>query len=158
MATNQKPLIKARPTADPASIASQAEIARDYEGAPAEPASPAPEAAEHIVAEPIEVTAAAVSVTATSGPRAERSNGVFDLSVWPLKTLDVFNENAAAFLDFAAALGRAKSVGEAIEVQSRFASERYSALLQQNKELAELMRRFTLEAAPGRLNFSAFVA
>ena len=72
---------------------------------------------------------------------------------------DLFSANTAAVLDFAAALGQAKSLTDAIELQSHFASERYSTLLRQTNEIAELMRRSTFDAnAPARLSFRAFGA
>ena len=122
-------------------------------------------AAEHVAAEPVEGKAV-VSVVATLGASpsyeslgAKKSDAEFDLSAWPLKTLDLFSENAAAVLDFTAALGKAKSLSDVIELQSRFASERYSTLLRQTNEIAELTRRFTFDAsAPVRLSFSAFLA
>jgi len=74
-------------------------------------------------------------------------------------TLDLFSANTAAILDFATALAQAKSLSDAIELQSRFASERYSTLLRQTNEIAELMRRSIFDAnAPVRLNLRAFVA
>jgi hypothetical protein len=166
MATNQKFPGKSRPAANPARISIQAEIAEEDNEAVAEPVDLAPEAAEHVVAELVEVKAGAVSIAVTSGESpsfealgAKKSDAVFDLSALPLKTLDLFNENAAAVLDLVAALGKVKSPSDAIELQSRFASERYSRLLRQTNEIAELARRLALDAsAPVRLTFSAFMA
>ncbi|MGA3311348.1 MAG: phasin family protein [Xanthobacteraceae bacterium] len=71
---------------------------------------------------------------------------------------DLFSANAAAVLDFATALGQAKSLTDAIELHSRFANERYSTLLRQTNEIAELTRRSTFAAtAPVRLSIGAFV-
>jgi hypothetical protein len=89
---------------------------------------------------------------------AASAPAVLDPSALPLKTLDLFNENAAAVLDFALALGAAKSVGDAFELQSRFASERYSSLVRQAGEFAELTRRLAFQNNPVKLSFSAFIA
>jgi cell division septation protein DedD len=91
-------------------------------------------------------------------PAVAASAPDLDPSALPLKTLDLFNENAAAVLDFALALGAAKSVGDAFELQSRFASERYSSLVRQAGEFAELTRRLAFQNNPVKLSFSAFIA
>ena len=152
MATNEKLPAKSRPAANSAPISIQAEI-RD-------------ERAEAAAAEPVEGKAVVVGVVATLGaspsfnsPGVKKSDAEFDLSAWPLKTLDLFSENAAAVLDLAVALGKAKSLSDAIELQSHFVSERYSTFLRQTNEIAELTRRFTFDAsAPVRLSFSTFMA
>ena len=107
-----------------------------------------------------------VSIGATLGalpsgtsPETKKSDAEFDLRAWPLNVFDLFSANAAAVLDFAAALGQAKSLTDAIELQSRFAGERYSTLLRQTNEIAELMRRSTFGASsPVQLSFRAFIA
>ncbi len=100
-----------------------------------------------------------VTLPSFESPGPEKSDAEFDLSAWPLNMHDLFNANAAAVLDFATALGQAKSLTDAIELQSRFASERYSTLPRQTNEIAELMRRSTLAAnAPIHLSVRGFVA
>jgi len=181
MTTNQTFRGRLRPAANQAPISIQAEIAEDYEEAVAEPVVPAPVTTEQVTAEPVafeaiageqatvepvEVKAIAVGITAKSGELdtfesqgAEKPQVEFDLSAWPLNMLDLFSANAAAVLDFATALGQAKSLTDAIELQSRFASERYSTLLRQTNEIAELMRRSTFAATtPVRLSVGPFVA
>jgi len=166
MTTKQKFPGKSRPAANPAPISVQAEIADDYEDVGAAPVALASVAVEQVAAEPVEVKAVAINATATLGelpsstsPEAKKSDAEFDLSAWPLKTLDLFSANTVAVLDFATALGQAKSLSDAIELQSRFASERYSTLLRQTNEISELMRRSAFGAnAPIRLNFRAFIA
>ena len=123
-------------------------------------------AAEQVAAELVEIKAVAVSIAATLGslpsrasPEPNKSDAEFDLRAWPLNMFDLFSANAAAVLDFVTALGQAKSLTDAIELQSRFASERYSTLLRQTNEIAELMRRSTFGAnAPVRLSVGAFIA
>jgi hypothetical protein len=177
MATNSKGSGKSRSVPKPEPISLKEEL--EAEEAAAEPAP-----VEIVAAEPVEVatlapeplkpapaaepavagTAVAVSVVAPGfgQEKAAEASRTPDLdpSQWSLKTLDLFNENAAAVLDLALALGKARSVSDAIEAQSRFASERYSSLVKQTNEFVELTRRFALEAsaAPVRLSISAFVA
>lgn len=97
--------------------------------------------------EPIIVEAAAepaLAVVSAPEPK-EASSEPFDPSAWPLKTLGLLNENVAAAVDFVTALARAKSLDDAMELQTRFASERCSAFLRHGDELAELARRAVLE-------------
>jgi cell division septation protein DedD len=165
MTTNQKFRGRLRPAANREPISIQAEIADDYEEAVTEPVAIAPVAAEQVAAEPVEVKAVDVSIATTLGalpsfesPGGEKSDAEFDLSAWPLNVFDLFSANAAAVLDFATALGQAKSLTDAIELHSRFANERYSTLLRQTNEIAELMRRSTFAATtPVRLSIGAFV-
>jgi hypothetical protein len=166
MTTNQKSPGKSTPPANREPISAQAEIADGYEEVVAEPASLAPVAAQEVAAELVEIKAVAVSIAATLGalpswpsPEANKSDAEFDFSAWPLNVFDLFSANAAAVLDFATALGQAKSVTDAIELQSRFANERYSTLLRQTNEIAELIRRSTFGAnAPVHLSVRGFVA
>lgn len=103
--------------------------------------------------------AVAVSVAASTPGASGSYAPELDPGEWSLKTLDALSENAAAVLDLAVALGKAESVSDALELQSRFASERYATLVRQTNEFVELTRRFALEAsAPVRLSISAFVA
>ena len=148
MTTNQKFPGKSTPAANREPISIQAEIADGYEEVVAEPAALAPMASEQVAAELVEVKALAVSIAArldalSSGTSSEanKSDAAFDLRAWPLNMLDLFSANAAAVLDFVTALGQAKSLTDAIELQSRFASERYATLLRRTNEIAELMRR-----------------
>jgi hypothetical protein len=169
MTTNQKLPGRLRPGANREPISIQAEIADDYEEAVTEPMALAPVATEQVAAEPVAVTpmaaeevaaelgeikAVAVSIAATLGalpsgtsPQANKSDAEFDLRAWPLNVFALFSANASAVLDFAAALGQAKSLTDAIELQARFASERYSTLLRQTNEIAELMRCSTFNVS-----------
>jgi len=166
MTMNQKSPGKSTPAANREPISIQAEIADSYEEVVAEPAALAPMAAEQVAAELVEIKAVAVSIAATLGslpsrasPEANKSYAEFDLRAWPLNMFDLFSANAAAVLDFATAIGQARSLTDAIELQSRFASERYSTLLRQTNEIAELMRRSTFAATtPVRLSVGPFVA
>lgn len=118
-------------------------------------AEPVPEPASigTTVALAVVATPAALQAASPAAASAE-----FDPGAWPLKTFDVISENAAAVFDLALALGKAESVSDALELQSRFVSERYSTLVRQAGEFAELTRRLAFEASPVRLSISAFVA
>lgn len=187
MATNSKGPVKSRPAPKPASISLapislkeelesdepvDAPVASSFDATPpaeiesvaAEPLEPVAFVAEPALVAETEPVVVAAAVVASVAPPAlftppPAAAGALDPSEWPLKTFDLFNENAAAVLDLALALGKAQSVSDAFELQSRFASERYSTLVKQANEFVELTRRLTLEAsAPVRLSFSAFVA
>ena len=166
MTTNQKSRSKSTPAANLEPISIQAEIADRYEEVVAEPAVLAPMAAEEVAAELGEIKAVAVSIAATldalpswPSPEANKSDAEFDLRACPLNVFALFSANASAVLDFATALGQAKSLTDAIELQSRFASERYSTLLRQTNGVAELMRRSAFAGtASVRLSVGMFVA
>jgi cell division septation protein DedD len=187
MATNFKGPTKARVTQKTPPISLKDELdAEDPVEAPVDTPYAAPAAvevesvaSESIASEPVAITVEAdivepeiivepaaqpvvVAVTASVAPPAppvsSAAPAALDPSALPLKTLDLFNENAAAMLDFALALGTAKSVGDALELQSRFASERYSSLVRQAGEFADLTRRLAFQSSPVKLSFSGFIA
>ncbi|MGB5083368.1 MAG: phasin family protein [Methylocystis silviterrae] len=73
----------------------------------------------------------------------------FDAALWSKKSLELWSENAAAFVGLAERLAKARSFEEIVDVQSRFASERIEAFIRQSKELMEFARSLaTLSAAP----------
>lgn len=45
---------------------------------------------------------------------------------WAFKSVELWSENAQAMMGFASALGKAKSLTEVVELQSRFATERFN--------------------------------
>lgn len=99
-----------------------------------EPApAPTPEIAEGLLA-PIAVMEAAADSTA----EAFSASFDFDTSAWSRKSLELWSENAGAYLDFAERLAQARSVEEAVDIQSRFASERFEAFIRQSKELMDV--------------------
>jgi hypothetical protein len=72
-----------------------------------------------------------------------------DSSTFTQKSLELWSENADAFFDFIEKIARAKSFEEAVELQTRFATERLDVLLRQSKELMETARNMaSLSAAP----------
>ncbi|MEK4031772.1 hypothetical protein WOC76_20590 [Methylocystis sp. IM3] len=163
---NQKIRGRTRPKTNPAPLSIQAEIVEDYEDMPVEAVALAPEAAESVVVgpvtaegvtvEPAEATSVAVSIAATAGgpppclksPGSANSDEGFNVSAWQLKTYDLFNENVAAIFDFLSAFGQVTSLSDVIELNSRFASERYSTLLRQTNEIMELTDPVRLRAFP----------
>lgn len=122
----------------------------------AEPVIETSEPALEIVSEPIAEAPIALAVIATTieTPAPKPEAIALDPSLWPLKTIDLVNENAAAVFDLALALGQARTVGDALEAQSRFASERYSTFMKRANEFVELSSRWS----PFRFAVSAFVA
>jgi hypothetical protein len=156
----------AREAAEAVTLAPEATDSVTLAPEAAEPVAVAQVTAEHATVEPVEVTAVAVSVAAQTGespslkfPGASNPEEEFDVSAWQLKTLDLISENVAALFDFTAALGQANSLSDAIELNSRFASERFSALLRQTNEIIELTRLLTFKvSAPVPLRVFPFVA
>ena len=49
-----------------------------------------------------------------------------EAAAWAFKSVELWSENAQAMMGFASALGKAKSLTEVVELQSRFASERFN--------------------------------
>jgi hypothetical protein len=139
--------------------------------APAKAAEPEPVqavAAEEPIAvdssskEEAVVIASALAVIAPSpgSSGGERETNVeFDINALPLKTLEFLNDNAAAMFDYAAELSKATSMTEVIELQSRFTKERYSTLIKQINEAAEVTRQLALGAGFSvRHSFGSFAA
>ncbi|MBI1868398.1 MAG: phasin family protein [Methylocystis sp.] len=82
-----------------------------------------------------------------AAPTSAVSSRQIDASALSLKSLELFQENAAAMFDYAAALGKVKSVTDAFELQSQFVRERYSTFVRQTTEVAELTRRCALDSS-----------
>ncbi len=73
----------------------------------------------------------------------------FDTALWSKRSLELWSENAAAFVGLAEGIAKAKSFEEVVDLQSRVASERFEAFIRQSKELMEFARGLTtLSAAP----------
>ena len=49
-----------------------------------------------------------------------------EAAAWAFKSVELWSENAQAMMGFASALGKAKSLTEVVELQSRFAAERFN--------------------------------
>lgn len=111
-----------------------------------EASSPEP-AAEivDIVSTPLAVVEEAVE-TATEGFAAAFS---FDTSEWSKKSLELWSEHAAAFFALAEQISKAQTFEEIVDLQSRFASERFEAFVRQSKELMDVAKNMaSATAAP----------
>lgn len=109
-----------------------------------DPVAPATEIADSISA-PLAVIEEAVE----SASEAFSASIHVDSSDWSKKSIELWSENAAAFLDLAEEIGKAKSFEDVLDIQSRFASERLAAFFRQSQELMDLARRMaTLSVAP----------
>ena len=58
--------------------------------------------------------------------RPRRRSRTPEAAAWAFKSVELWSENAQAMMGFASALGKAKSLTEVVELQSRFASERFN--------------------------------
>lgn len=115
------------------------------------------DAAEAAEAEAAAVESVAALPVVVHPPASESSAEPEPLHAadWSMKAIDVWSENATAFLDLAESLGKAKSLPEAFEIQSRFASERYESFVKRSGEFAEIAQRLAAGYAPARFPFAA---
>lgn len=67
-------------------------------------------------------------------------------SAWPGKSVEVWNENAAAVVDLASKLAKAKSLTEIVTLQARFANERLESFMRLSSELAVFPKFFFFAA------------
>ncbi len=109
---------------------------------PAAASAPEPEIVD-IVSAPLAVIEAAAETAAESFSASFE----FDASAWSKKSLDLWAENASAFLAFAEQVSKAKTLEEVVDLQSRFASERFEAFVRQSQELMEAAKSLTSFAA-----------
>jgi hypothetical protein len=106
---------------------------------------PTVEAAAEPAPEPIVLKSTAVARI----EEPQREEDVFktpDLDGWPFAAFELWAENANAFLDFAESLSKAKTLGDIVALQSRFATERYESFVKHTNEIAEATRRFASQA------------
>jgi hypothetical protein len=98
-----------------------------------------------IVSTPLAVVEEAME-KATEGFAASFS---FDASPWSKKSIDLWSENAAAFLALIDELSKARTFEEIVDLQSRYANERLEAFVRQSKELMEVAKNMAaVSAAP----------
>ncbi|QGM47296.1 phasin family protein [Methylocystis heyeri] len=57
--------------------------------------------------------------------------------IWPSRTFDLWNENAAACFEFVSALSKAKTVSEVVALQSSFFTDRLGAYARLSSEAAK---------------------
>lgn len=109
---------------------------------------PAP-ALEPEIVDSVSAPIAVMEEAAESAAESFAAAFEFDTSAWSRKSLEIWAENAAAFFVFAEQALAAKSFEEAVDIQTRFTSERFEAFLRQSKELLELAKDVaSFSAAP----------
>jgi hypothetical protein len=102
-----------------------------------------------IVSAPLAVIEEAIEDAVETASETLTASFKIDSSTFTQKSLELWSENANAFFDFVEQIARVKSFEEAVDLQSRFASERLEAFLRQSKELMESARDIaSLSAAP----------
>jgi hypothetical protein len=102
-----------------------------------------------IVSAPLAVFEEAIEEAVESASESLTASFKIDSSTFTQKSLELWSENANAFFDFVEQIARVKSFEEAVDLQSRFASERLEAFLRQSKELMESARDMaSLSTAP----------
>jgi hypothetical protein len=112
----------------------------------AEPSTGAASIAEIVpepIAEIVEVVStplAALEHAAESAAEAFTASVEFDAARWSKKSLEIWAENASAFLDLAQSFAKAQTFEEFVELQTHFANRRVEAFLRQSNELLELAR------------------
>ncbi|WP_363350966.1 phasin family protein [Methylocystis echinoides] len=112
----------------------------------ASPAAPAPTPEPEIV-DIVSAPLAVIEEAAESAAESFSASFEFDTSAWSKKSLELWAENAAAFLEFAEQVVKAKSFEEAVDIQSRFASERFEAFVRQSQELMDVAKNLASFAA-----------
>ncbi|PPD43435.1 MAG: hypothetical protein CTY15_09660 [Methylocystis sp.] len=101
------------------------------------------------VAEVVQTSLAVVEQTFEKTTEAFSASFDFDASLWSKKSFQLWAENAAAFFDLAEKIARAQTFEEVVDLQSRFANDRFEAFVRQSKELMGLAQSAaTLSAAP----------
>jgi hypothetical protein len=130
-----------------AATISEAVVASSPEAAGGLEAEVSPEIVEHIeivaeepviaaAPEPAPVTAPAPVVYA--GETAGKAAGLYVWAeIWPSRTFDLWNENAAACFEFVSALSKAKTVSEVVALQSGFLTDRLGAYARLSSEAAK---------------------
>lgn len=129
-------------------------------------AAPAPRADEAAAPEPVKMEPAAESIVVVASVEAapprlvnpaagdDSASEALDAAAWSAKTLELWSENANALIDLAEELGKAKSLPEAWEAQSRFATERLESLLKRSNEFVDLAQRIAGQYSPFRFDFA----
>lgn len=111
---------------------------------PAPPAAPEPE-----IVDRVSTSLTVIGTDANRTAEAFAASFEFDSGNWVKKSIEIWAENAAAVLDLAEEIGKAKKFEDVIDIQSRFASDRFAAFIRQSEELMELARTLaSLSVAP----------
>lgn len=123
---------------------------------PAEIKKEIPAAAQPAQADvpPVVETVASTAAVEIAAPAAEPKQAhaasvKFDSADWAKKSIEIWSEHAAAVLDLAERIARAKTLDEVVTLQSRFASERLDSFLRQSRDAAAFARSvFAFAATP----------
>jgi hypothetical protein len=121
----------------------------------------APESVAEAVSNPTVIATAlsTVVIPPHHGDAGDETTITFDFSELPIRTLDYFAENAFAFFEHAADLSKAASLTEVVELQSNFATERYSTFFKQIESASEIFNHLAKGAGFSiRQNFGLFAA
>lgn len=119
------PSVKSEPVAPPPAQQVPIESAAVDEAVIAAALAPqAPEASAFV--EVIELEAVPVVAPQESVAGFAISASTPEAAAWAFKSVELWSENAQAMMGFASALGKAKSLTEVVELQSRFAAERFN--------------------------------
>jgi Phasin protein len=110
--------------------------------------APAERKALEPVAVAVERAPAPPAIVASFNEEAYSASFAFDSAVWSKKPFELWAENASAFLDFAERIAKARTVEEVVELQTRFATERFYAFMRQSKELMEFAQGMASFSAP----------
>ncbi|MGA9826228.1 MAG: phasin family protein, partial [Methylocystis sp.] len=88
----------------------------------------APEAPVFVEVVELEATPVVAAQESVAGFAISASTPVAtpEAAAWAFKSVELWSENAQAMMGFASALGKAKSLTEVVELQSRFATERFN--------------------------------
>jgi hypothetical protein len=98
----------------------------------------APEAAIYVEVVELEAAPLVASQESVAGfvISASTPGATPEAAAWAFKGVELWSENAQAMMGFASALGKAKSLTEIVELQSRFASERFNRFAKLASEAA----------------------
>lgn len=75
-------------------------------------------------------------------------------SQWQKTAVDLWSENAVALLDLASQLAKATSVSDVIDLQSRFAQERFEGFARLSNDYVAFAQRAAKDAGAAALRFS----
>ena len=98
----------------------------------------APEASAYVEVVELEAVPVVAAQESVAGfvISASTPSATPEAAAWAFKGVELWSENAQAMMGFASALGKAKSLTEVVELQSRFASERFNRFAKLASEVA----------------------
>jgi hypothetical protein len=98
----------------------------------------APQASAYVEIVELEATPVVAAQESVAGfmISASTPSATPEAAAWAFKGVELWSENAQAMMGFASALGKAKSLTEIVELQSRFATERFNRFAKLAGEVA----------------------